>query len=42
MKVTGCRFDSSTHARRRVIVDGARLSGAGQGGGGSGVVRGRG
>jgi hypothetical protein len=30
MKATGCRFDSATHARRRVTVGGASRSGAGR------------
>jgi hypothetical protein len=42
MKETGCRFDSATHAWRRVTVGGARRGGAGWGGGGSGVVWGKG
>jgi hypothetical protein len=42
MKATGCRFDSATQARRRVTVGGARCGGTGRGGGGSGVVQGRG
>jgi hypothetical protein len=39
---TGCRFDSANRTRWRVTVDGGRRGGAGRGGGGSGVVQGRG
>jgi hypothetical protein len=42
MKATRYRFDSATRTRRRVIVGSARHGSAGRGGGGSGVVWGRG